>query len=62
MPREKALHQEVLTVCEDYIKELLAHYENPPKVYIAFINNPLLGAAVGKEGDDYFIGFYNDQL
>jgi len=62
MPDIKAAFQQVITVCEDYIKELLAHYENPPKVYIAFIDNPLLGAAVGKEGDDYFIGFYNGSI
>jgi len=62
MAREKAIYQEVLTNCEDYIKELLAQYENPPKVYIAFIDNPLLGAAVGKEGDDYFIGLYNGSI
>jgi len=62
MPDIKASFQQVLTVCEDYIKELLAQYENPPKVYIAFIDNPLLGAAVGKEGEEYFIGLYNGSI
>ena len=62
MPDIKAAFQQVLTVCEDYIEELLAHYVNSPKVYIAFISNPIIGAAVGKEGDDYFIGLYNGSI
>jgi|GEM_PF-5671173 len=54
------LHRDVLAHGEEIINHHRGRYVNIPKVHLAYLNNPTLGAVVSKdpESKEYFIGIY----
>jgi hypothetical protein len=57
---EAEFHQSLLDICTSLITVHLRRYINPPKVHVAFLESPTLGAVVilDKQTGDYFIGLY----